>query len=442
MTTLLWLRRDLRLDDQRTLAEAARDPRLLPVFCLAADPADGPGGLPRRGPHRDRFLRETLRALGDALRARGSDLLVVEAAPEQALPDLCRRFAVDRVVVGREPGSEESDQVARLATLLPCPLREIEEGGLLDAAALPFAVDALPDTFSAFRRQVERHARVEPPRPAPSRLPPVPAGARGTAVAPGPAGHDPRAVMVFRGGEAAGQRHLHTYLWRWRALRHYKATRNGLLRADDSSKLSPWLASGALSARRVYHETLRFEALHGGDDNTYWLRFELLWREYFRWVLYRHGGALFRRRGLRDQPPACRPDDARWRAWRDGRTGVPLIDAGLRELSATGFVSNRMRQNLASFLVHELAQDWRLGAAWFEACLIDYDPASNWGNWAYLAGVGNDPRGHRWFNVLSQAERYDPHGDYVARWLPERAALPADRRHRPERPLVAPWTRP
>lgn len=441
MTTLLWLRRDLRLDDNRTLLEAARDPRLLPVFCLPPDPRDGFGGQPRRGPHRERFLAETLAALRTALRSRGSDLLCEDRPAAEALPDLCRRFAVDRILVGREPGSEENDEVDRVAVAVACPLMEVDDGGLYPREALPFDLERLPDTFSAFRRKVEKHSRVPPPLPAPTRLPPPPAGLVTAEPTVPDAPGDKRAVMRFVGGEATGLRHLHDYIWRRRGLAHYKATRNGLLNADDSSKLSPWLAVGALSPRRVFHETRRFEALVHGDENTYWLRFELLWREYFRWVLYRHGAALFRADGLTGRVPDSRFDETRWRAWRDGNTGVPFIDAGLRELSATGFVSNRLRQNLASFLVHELGQPWRLGAAWFEARLIDYDPASNWGNWAYLAGVGNDPRGHRWFNVLAQAERYDPDGDYVARWLPERTALPAARRHRPETPLVAPWSR-
>ena len=146
------------------------------------------------------------------------------------------------------------------------------------------------------------------------------------------------------------------------------------------------------------------------------------------------GTALFRPAGLAERPPPSRPDPERLAAWREGRTGVPLVDAAMRELAATGYMSNRARQNAASFLVKDLQQDWRAGAAWFEHHLIDYDVASNWGNWAYQAGTGTDTR-ERWFNVVGQACRYDPDGDYLAHWLPELAELPAAARS-------APWTHP
>ena len=118
--------------------------------------------------------------------------------------------------------------------------------------------------------------------------------------------------------------------------------------------------------------------------------------------------------------------------WARGETGVPFVDANMREMNATGFMSNRGRQNVASFLVKDLKLNWQMGANYMESVLIDYDVASNWCNWNYVAGVGNDPREDRYFNILSQATRYDPSGDYIRHWLPELAALPKDRIHRPD----------
>ncbi|KAJ8452088.1 hypothetical protein Cgig2_016669 [Carnegiea gigantea] len=124
-------------------------------------------------------------------------------------------------------------------------------------------------------------------------------------------------------------------------------------------------------------------------------------------------------------------DPKLFESWREGKTGYPLIDANMKELSATGFMSNRGRQIVCSFLVRDMGIDWRMGAEWFETCLLDYDPCSNYGNWTYGAGVGNDPREDRYFSIPKQAQVYDPDGEYVAYWLPELRRLPKDKQHFP-----------
>ena len=168
----------------------------------------------------------------------------------------------------------------------------------------------------------------------------------------------------------------------------------------------------------------RFEAEHGATEDTYWLIFELLWRDFFAFVARQHGRRLFAAGGLgRSEGDVSRGrNDSRARAafasWCEGYTGEPFIDANMRELTATGFMSNRGRQNVASYLVHDLGVDWRLGAAFFEHHLLDFDPASNAGNWLYIAGLGNDPRPNRRFNPARQTEFYDPDGAYRTHWLP------------------------
>ena len=159
-----------------------------------------------------------------------------------------------------------------------------------------------------------------------------------------------------------------------------------------------------------------FEERLGANEGTYWLVFELLWRDFFQFTFAKHGPALFLRKGLTDALPSSDQDQGRFQTWCEGRTGEPFIDANMRELAATGWMSNRGRQNAASFLIHDLGLDWRMGACWFERLLIDHDPCSNWGNWAYIAGVGNDPRGGRRFDPQDQAARYDPDGTYVRHW--------------------------
>ena len=164
-----------------------------------------------------------------------------------------------------------------------------------------------------------------------------------------------------------------------------------------------------------------FEAAQGANHSTYWISFELLWRDHFRWLHHKHGSRLYRRTGLSDVPlPACTHSADNFDRWRKAKTGQDFIDAGMRELNATGYVSNRLRQNLASYLIHDLGCDWRAGAAWFEAQFIDYDVYSNQGNWLYLSGKGTDPRGFRRFNPEKQANDYDADGRYRDMWGSEK----------------------
>lgn len=249
---------------------------------------------------------------------------------------------------------------------------------------------------------------------------------------------DPRALQRVDPAEAGGWARLEGYIWERDRPRVYKETRNGMLEPDDSSKLSPWLAVGALSPRQVFDEILRYEDERVRNESTYWLQFELWWRDYFRFVALRAGGTLFRQSGpIGPKKPGsgkrCCWDEVAFDAWRRGETGYPIVDADMQELAATGYLSNRGRQIVASFLVNELALDWRAGAAWFEAQLVDYDPCSNRGNWAYAAGVGHDPRSHRYFDLDEQARRYDPDSRYLRHWLPALQGRSADEAR-------APWT--
>ncbi|ELK51716.1 deoxyribodipyrimidine photolyase, partial [Haloferax sp. BAB-2207] len=253
----------------------------------------------------------------------------------------------------------------------------------------------------------------------------------GTADANADRAPDDRGVLPFDGGETAALDRVESYIWAGDHLREYKETRNGLLGADYSSKFSPWLNEGCLSSRYVKAEVDRYEARRVENDSTYWLVFELRWRDFFQFQFAKHGSDCFHREGIRERTDIdWRRDDAKFERWAAGKTGIPFVDANMRELNATGYMSNRGRQNAASFLANDLRLDWRRGAAYFETRLVDYDPASNYGNWAYIAGVGNDSR-DRSFDVRWQANRYDEDAEYVKTWLPELDAVPAEYAHEP-----------
>ena len=166
----------------------------------------------------------------------------------------------------------------------------------------------------------------------------------------------------------------------------------------------------------IYHEVKRYEQEVKKNISTYWLIFELIWRDFFRLVAMQHGSKIFMAEGIRQKPVEWSFDPEVFEKWRTGNTGDDFVDANMKELQLTGFMSNRGRQNVASYLAHDLKQDWRAGAAWFENRLIDYDVTSNWGNWMYVAGVGNDPRDRK-FNTQWQAEKYDKNRQYRKLWL-------------------------
>ena len=379
-------------------------------------------------------------ALEAELHQRGSHLLVVIGTPQQVIPQLVAQFNLDQVLTLAEIAPDEQAQVVQVAQQLgPIALQQLPANNLLRSEELPFSLDQLPSVFSQFRSLVEERLHVFQPRHAPQRLPVLPDGALAL-MQPLPTLSqlglgEPLSVsssaFPFSGGEPAALARLRDYLWKTQGVRQYKDTRNGMLGTEYSSKFSPWLANGSLSARRVIAELRRHEAQYKRNDSTHWLWVEMLWRDFFRWTLLRHGSALFKAGGLKAGADTVQPLDQRFQDWSRGRTGMPLVDANMRELAATGFMSNRGRQVVASYLINDLQQDWRHGAAWFEEHLIDYDPASNWGNWAYLAGVGNDPRQNRVFNALRQARMYDPDAQYVSLWLPELRDVPQALRHTP-----------
>jgi len=436
MTVLYWLRNDLRLHDNEVLAALPpATTALLPVYCF--DPvALGPDAyldLPRTGPHRLPFLLETLADLQRRYAALGSGIHFVIGRPEEVLPALVQQLGLSTVWTSTEHTTEEEEAEAALTDALgpQIPLRRFETLSLLHPADLPIAVRNLPLSFSKFRFDVADRTPVRAPLPTPTRLPALPTGLNlaplPTAAAlaetlgqaaPGSHPRDRRSALpALGGGETAALARLHDYAVERHLIGRYDDTRNQLLGEAYSTKFSAWLANGSLSARQIWAAIAGYDAEHGArSKGAQQLRLELIWRDYFRLLADRCGPDFFRWRGLRDQlPKAIKPSRAVFETWATGRTGNAFIDANMRELAATGFMSNRGRQNAASYLIHDLHQDWRWGAAWFEHQLIDHDPASNWGNWKYIAGTGTDVRDTA-FDVPQQAKRYDAQGRYVRTW--------------------------
>ncbi len=447
---IVWFRQDLRLHDNEALSDAMKHAdEILPVYVFDERTFTGRTrwfDFPKTGKFRAQFIIDAVEDLRQQLREKGNELVVRIGKPEEIIFDLARETRASWVFCNRERTQEELDVQDRLEQNLWTIGREIRysRGKMLYYTAdLPFPVTHTPDIFTQFRKEVERIVPVREPLPVPERIPPFTVSLHAGQV-PGISdfGHDAvvrdsRAVLPFIGGETKALERLRYYLWESDQVKTYKETRNGLIGGDYSSKFSPWLAQGCLSPKMIYHELRRYEAERGANKSTYWLFFELLWRDFFRLMAKKYESQIFLQGGTKGEEPVERTNNWQLFArWMEGMTGVPFIDANMRELNLSGFMSNRGRQNVASFLVKDLKVNWQMGAEYFESLLIDYDVSSNWCNWNYVAGVGSDPREDRYFNIISQAQRYDAKGDYVRLWVPELAELPNELIHIPDQLLV------
>lgn len=419
MTTVYWLTRDLRLDDNPALHEAAKGSALVCVYMI--DPRwfePGPFGWSPMGPHRWAFTRRSLVSLEAALNTLGHSLVIRWQRPEEGVPEVVNSLGAQRLVTSRPTAFDEMRQWQAIEAALPlvrCDL--VETLTLFDEVGLPFRLDALPETFSKFRRSIEKLGLTPvTPLNKPAALPAAPSKFDADQQQFGPG--TGQSETPFAGGEVSGVDHLARYLWKDQSILTYKVTRNALDDVSASSKVSPWLSAGALSVRRLAAEIARFEREVDRNESTYWLYFELLWREYFQWYSRHRGRELFISPGRQGKHSGS-TDAGEFERWLQNADTHALVRAGRVQLESTGYLSNRMRQIIASACIYDGRFDWRLGAAWFEHFLVDYDVASNYGNWQYIAGVGADPRGGRVFNLDKQVSQFDADGAYRKRWLKE-----------------------
>ncbi|KAL8286242.1 hypothetical protein RQP46_004730 [Phenoliferia psychrophenolica] len=469
------LRNDLRTTDN-ALLHGAHQPHasgathVLPVYVFDERFIELSGfeGYKREGPEartrlfgfwrtsvfRARFLAEAVYDLRDRLRnLHKSDLLIRFGKAELVIADLVKKIqeggdTVSGVYLQKEFYSEErkiEDRIRKAMMGLGTPITFFDTTPLIDVRDLPFAVHDTPDVFTPFRKRIEDLGHWgRAPLPTPKSFKPFPAlkvattsfgatldGCDVEQVIPSllkplagsyeskysnsetPRGE--KSAVPFRGGETAARERLAYYFHEGAPppAAIYKETRNGLLGHAYSTKLSLFLVLGTVSPRTVMACLDEHERKFGATQNTYWVRFELLWRDYFLYIARKFGSHIFRLGGLEEvtDPKMARTktwpgwwnewdrkggDEQPAVRWMDGKTGVPFIDANMAELRETGFMSNRGRQNVASFLTKDLQVDWRLGAEFFEAHLIDHE-----------------------FNPIKQGNDYDPVGEYIKTWLPQ-----------------------
>jgi deoxyribodipyrimidine photo-lyase len=464
---LFWHRRDLRLADNRGLAAAARaTPAVTGVFVLdpaileARAPADIPGALPAVAPARLWFLLESLKELAEAWRRAGSRLLILQGDPEQVLPRVAEALGATVVAWNRdvEPFGRERDR--RVARALQADGRKVLAGwdqllvepeALSTGAGDPYRVYG--PYWRSWRKRVEQLEALDSaasgglaPLPAPSSLldcdpaalVPLPVVSLEPATTPPwpPHRFDGADLCPCRPGEAAAQQQLAAFCAGLGEAGRADSGRSAPLLAYDegrnipgeagTSALSAALKFGTLSPRQAWAAAQQARdtvaALGGAEEALASIQVweqELAWREFYQ-------QALFHFPELAEGPyrPQWRAfpwenDPERFAAWREGLTGMPIIDAAMRQLNQSGWMHNRCRMIVASFLVKDLICDWRWGEAAFMARLVDGDLAANNGGWQWSASSGMDPKPLRIFNPATQASKFDPEARYIRHWLPE-----------------------
>ncbi len=397
--TIVWFRQDLRLHDNEALTEAIRiADELLPVFIFDIDP--GRWSVPRAN-----FLIESVTDLRRQLRAGGSDLIIRIGKPDEILYRLALETKSQWVYCNRERTHDEvkvQDRLEQQLWTIGRELRYTRGKMLYYTSDLPFPVTHCPDSFISFRKEVEPILSVRQPLPSPVNITPLVPGIEPGAIPTLETilpGRQAIEASGLAGGETAGLNAL---------------TEVGIEQGSPDfpmtgSRFSPWLAMGCLSPKRVYYQSL---SMPSGDE----IRQNLVYRDYLRLMGKKYGDLIFHKSGIRSRKIEFAKNEEAFAAWKSGSTGVDIIDAAMHQLNRTGWIPDVLRKITANYLIKVLQLDWRLGAAYFESALIDYDPCSNWVSWLNLAGLGPDNREDRIIHFDLAGKKLDPDGTYVRMW--------------------------
>jgi deoxyribodipyrimidine photo-lyase len=428
--SILWFRKDLRLHDNPVLYRALqKSDAILPVYCIDPDWfRELPLGFRKMGIKRAAFLLQSLEDLRQNLQSIGGDLQVVVGRAAAVLPELVRQYGIQAVYAQRDiPWEERQEEAAVQHAIAPlgCEFERDWSHLLYHPEDLSFEPEETAATFKTFRKQLRRSGKVRQLLPEPVAFPLLEEAEYGAMPKLSELGFAQTASPAYAGGEQAALERLQYYFFDSELLTRYKWTRNQSLGDDYSSKFSPYLALGCLSPRRVYWENKRYEAAVKKNISTYWLIFELKWREFFQYLGMKHGNRMFLPGGIKGRKQDWKEEPPLFDKWRKAETGIPFLDAHMRQMNQTGFMSNRGRVNHASFLAQEYGINWTWGAAWFESQLIDYDVCSNWLNWNTQATE------QRFTNPIWQNKKYDKKGEFVRHWLPELSELPAPQIYAP-----------
>ena len=416
-TILVWFRNDLRIHDNEILLEAVKKAdRIVPVYCF--DPAHfgmSSFDTQKTGAIRAKFIIESVADLKQSLQKLGGDLIVKFGHPQEILPEIARQYAVTEVYHHREVALEETETSSLVEAALwklQINLKHFIGHTMYHKEDLPFPIKNIPDVFGVFRKKIERESIVRNCLDTPESISVPENMDTGRLLTLADLGLEEPIIQAFRGGETEGLRNISSYF-----------LKPGLHR----TKLSPWIALGCLSTRKLYWETRKQEnsipkeTLNG-------IMLELLRRDYFRFMLKKHNNKFNKSPANEDEKKVV---DMLFTSWKEAKTGIPIIDATLNELNSTGYINHQGRQNVATFLIHSLQINWEYGAAFFKEKLIDYSAASNLGNWYYLLNEISGNASEKNIDFLKKAQECDPKGDYVRKWIPSLASIPGVLIHQP-----------
>ncbi|MDI1305184.1 MAG: DASH family cryptochrome [bacterium] len=422
---LVWFRNDLRVHDNESLTNAIiENETVIALYCFDPKHFEKTNfGFKKTEKFRAKFLLESVTELHRNLKKLNIPLLVFHQKPEDVIPEIIAQNEISSVYFQEEWTSEEMKVLENIKAKVPDSLafKGTYNQFLFHPEDIPFDIQSIPNVFTQFRNQCEKSTKIRPE----FTVQPMEEDNLITNETVIPSMEklgftdfemDSRTAFPFNGGENEAMKRLQNYFWETKKLSVYKLTRNGLIGTDFSSKFSPWLANGSISAKTIYWEIIKYEQQLGKNDSTYWLIFELIWRDYFKYVSMKNGNSIFKIGGILDKKYDWKTNQSAIKNWINGTTEEPFVNANMIELQQTGWMSNRGRQNVGSYFAKELLLDWRIGAAYFEAMLIDYDVHSNYGNWMYVSGVGNDPRDRK-FNIKLQASNYDGQSKFQKLWL-------------------------
>tara|TARA_B110000046_G_scaffold88791_1_gene96927 strand:- start:1716 stop:3026 length:1311 start_codon:yes stop_codon:yes gene_type:complete len=424
-TGLIWFRNNLRTKDNASLEKAVENcNKIIAVYCFEPKLFKiDKFGFQKTAKFRAQFLIETITDLKENLANLNVTLLTYFESPENKIYEICDAFSIDAIYTQKEWTKEEIITNNLIKDTLSETIDFIEDYDqfLYHPETVSKNFNNIPDVFTQFRKKLEKYITIQE-EVSISKLPVSNTIENNTKIPTllelgfNDFEVQPNTAFPFLGGENEALKRLNYYLFESKKIGFYKKTRNGLVGIDYSTKFSPWLANGSLSAKSIYWEIKRYEAEFGANDSTYWVIFELIWRDYFKYISLKYDSKIFKIGGILDKEYHWNTDIEIIETWINGETKDDFVNANMIELKETGWMSNRGRQNVASYFSKELLLDWRIGAAYFESMLIDYDVHSNYGNWMYVAGVGNDPRDRK-FNTQLQAERYDANHKFRKIWL-------------------------
>lgn len=424
---IIWFKNNLRVLDNKLLYQASNSNTNLIAY-YNFDPnffENDDWGFKKTEKFRAQFLIETIEDLKISLAKLNISLIIDNSPSCIGLIDFIEKYNISSIYYQKEWTNEERIVEKKIINKLSKDINLYSDYDQFLYHPEDIMIDPIniPEVFSSFRKKVEKKIKVREICPSPGKfdksnlideifnIPKLENLNLNSFKV------HPNSAFPFKGGGNSGMERINFYFWESKKLGFYKKTRNGLLKTDYSSKLSSWLANGSISARQIYWEVKKFEDKILKNQSTYWLVFELIWRDYFKYISIKHGNKIFRLEGVFSKPKVWKLEPDTINSWINGTTNEPFINANMIELKKTGWMSNRGRQNVASYLTKNLFIDWRVGASYFESMLIDFDVHSNYGNWIYNSGIGNDPIPDRKFNPKFQADRYDPNNTFQKLWL-------------------------